>query len=39
MNKQVSKKTAARRLSKMIEQFPADEYQKEFYKKFPSTHY
>ncbi len=39
MNKQVSKKTAARRLSKMIEQFPADEYQKELYKKFPSTHY
>lgn len=39
MNKQVSKKTAARRLSKMIEQFPADKYQKELYKKFPSTHY
>ena len=29
MNKKISKKTAAKRLSKMIEQFPADKYQQE----------
>lgn len=39
MNKKVSKKTTARRLSKMIEQFPADKNQSELYKKFPSTHF
>lgn len=39
MNKNISKKTAARRLSKMIKQFPADKNQSELYKKFPSTHF
>ena len=39
MNKNISKKTTARRLNKMIEQFPADKNQSELYKKFPSTHF
>lgn len=39
MNKSVSKKTVVKRISKMIEQFPADKIQSELYKEFPSTHF
>lgn len=39
MNRKISKKTAAKRLSKMIDKFPADKNQSELYKKFPSTHF
>ena len=39
MSKIASKKTVAKRINKMIDQFPADKIQSELYKEFPSTHF